>query len=87
VFGTAYPHVHKWIDGTYDGANTYTHWINRHHLKAIKEKFHTRDEYREREAAKLHVLVDWLFRYNVIKVPRTGSEVILLLREHGVFVR
>lgn len=84
VFGRKYPHVHKWIDGTFDGTNGRTHWITRHHIKAINEHF---DSLIDREVARLHVIVDWLFYYKIFLLPKDEAEVRKYLRLFGKWVK
>lgn len=82
VFGRSYPHVHKWIDGTFDGTNGRRHWIARHHIKAIDEHFESDIE---KKVARLHVMVDWLFYYKMFLLPRNELEVKGYLRLFGVW--
>ena len=92
VFGETYPKVHKWIDGTFNGTNGRTHWINRHHYKAILEHFNSKDypdkQYREQliRVARMHVKLDWIFYYKQIILPKTRKDVILNLARNGIFV-
>lgn len=92
IFGESYPEVHKWIDGTFDGTNGRTHWISRHYVIAIYEKFNPEDYpdkmQRERliQAAKLHILVDWIFYYHRFLMPITSEDVVRELRSEGVFI-
>lgn len=92
VFGEEYPEVHKWIDGTYDGTNGRTHWVNRHHLDAIWNEAYrlypieTKERERFIQVASLHVLMDWAFYYKRIILPKTRREVIEELAKEGIFV-
>jgi len=93
IFGKSYfDKVHKWIDGTFNGTNGRTHWINRHYVLAVLEHFNPKDfpdgEYREQliMVARLHILMDWMFYYKRIILPLTQQEVIRELRSEGVFI-
>lgn len=80
--GTLYQNVHAWMDGTFDGTNGRTHWVNRHHLQAINERYPK--ESIENLIARLHVMVDWLFYYRIICLPKDKWEVIKRLGEVGI---
>jgi len=82
IFGRSFPEIHKWIDGTFDGTNGRTHWINRHHKEAIDNQY-TRFY---RQIAYLHVMVDWLWYHRIICVPKNAEEVKEMLQKFGVFV-
>ena len=92
VFGKAYPEVHKWIDGAYDGHNGRVHWVNRHYVMAILDHFNPRDypdkEKRNRlqRVAKLHVMYDWAFYYKRIYLPLSREDVVRELGSEGIFV-
>lgn len=92
VFGEVYPDVHKWIDGTFNGKNGRIHWINRHYVRAILEKFNPEDypkkEKRKRliAVAKLHIFYDWAFYYHKICLPFSREEVIKELNSQGIDV-
>ena len=79
--GRIYQAVHGWIDGTFDGTNGRIHWINRHHLKAINEKYPIGSI--ENTIARMHVVMDWMWYYYVICLPKNRQEVIIRLKEHG----
>ena len=87
VFGKRFPNVHKWVDGCFNGVNGRTHWINRHHEEAINKHFCSCGGEILRRVAKLHVIIDWIFYYKVIHLPKNSDEVKRMLREHGVFVK
>lgn len=84
IFGRPFPKVHQWIDGTFNGTNARTHWVSRHHIDAIDKEYLPQSI--ENKVARLHVLVDWLYYYNVICIPYTSKSVESKLREHGVFI-
>jgi hypothetical protein len=87
VFGKAYPEVHKWIDGAFDGTNGRTHWIDRHFRTAILEHFiDNPDKDHLIQVAMLHVIVDWLYYYKRIVFPQIREDVIRELRSEGVFI-
>jgi hypothetical protein len=92
VFGQAYPEVHKWIDGTFDGTNGRTHWVNRHYVRAVLEHFNLHDypdKQRRRKlirVAKLHIMFDWAFYYHRVVCPYTRQDVINELRSEGIAV-
>ncbi len=102
MFGKSYPEVHQWIDECFDdyarggkhedAGNAYYHWIERHHLQAIRDKFipkkgkdnvtYVTDEKLNRyEAAKLHIIADWLTHWGHPELPHNKEEVIKLLDE------
>ncbi len=83
IFGDEYRRVNLWLDWRFDGTNHRKHWIYRHHLKAIYRKFKDEDE---RRVAIFHVLLDWLYYYKIIFLPRNRQEVIDKLLEHGFVV-
>lgn len=92
VFGESFPYVHKWIDGTFNGKNGRVHWVNRHYLRAVLEKFNPKDfsnkEKRKRliAVAKLHILYDWAFYYHKIYLPFSREDVIKELNAQGIDV-
>ena len=87
IFGRAYPHVHKWMDSQYKkGEWHHSHWVKHHHMQAINKRFPAHQRNLDREAARLHVLVDWLFYFKIVFVPQTGSDVIMKLMEQGVVI-
>ena len=92
IFGEAYPEVHSWIDGTFNGTNGRVHWVNRHHNSAILAHFNSKDfpaiQYRERliQVARMHILMDWMFYYKRIILPLTRQDVIDELLSEGVIV-
>lgn len=85
VFGRAFPNVHKWIDGCFNGKNGRTHWIHRHHEKGIHDYFCSCGSEVLRRVAKLHVMVDWMWYHAVLCLPKNSDDVKRLLKEHGVF--
>jgi len=92
VFGETYPKVHKWIDGTFNGTNGRIHWVNRHYVMRIVEKFNSKNypekEKRERliAVAKLHIMLDWAFYYHRIYLPLTREDVVRELNAQGIDV-
>lgn len=92
AFGEIYPEVHKWIDGTFDGKNGRVHWVNRHYVMIVLQKFNPKDfpdkEKRERliAVAKLHILLDWIWYYKQIVLPQTHQDVIEELAKNGVLM-
>lgn len=84
IFGRTFPEVHKWIDGKFDGTNGRTHWIHRHHLKAINEEYPLQPEDTlENMVARVHVIVDWLYYYKRIVFPESREDVIRELETEG----
>lgn len=83
VFGKSYPHVHKWMDGAFDGTNGRTHWVWRHHLKAINEHFTPA----LRAVARLHVVTDWMFYHKIILLPKDSEEVAFYLKKFGTWIK
>jgi hypothetical protein len=92
IFGESYPEVHKWIDGTYNGTNGRTHWIDTHYTIAIYDKYNPKDypdtKQRERfvEVAKMHVMFDWALYYKRVLLPISRDDVIRELRSEGILV-
>ncbi len=98
LFGRAFPEVHKWIDGAFDGTNGRTHWQFRHHLAAINEKYPPLSQLEILESvgkghyvsfnlvAKIHVIIDWLWYYRTFYLPVDQEAVKMKLREFGVVV-
>jgi NADH:ubiquinone oxidoreductase subunit E len=87
IFGKSYPEVHKWIDGAFNGTNGRTHWKYNHHLAAIQEKYPLLPEDREENiAARVHVMVDWLWYYRTFYMPIDSEAVKTKLREFGVVI-
>jgi hypothetical protein len=93
LFGHNYfDEVHKWIDGSFNGTNGRTHWVNRHYVQAIMAHFNSKDypdELRRQrliEVAKFHVLIDWIWYYKQIVLPQTREDVIKELAKNGVLV-
>ena len=92
LFEKEYPEVHKWIDGTFDGTNGRTHWVNRHYVKSVLEHFNKKDfpEKTLRKKlimiAKLHIMFDWSFYYHRIVLPFHLQDVIDELRSEGILV-
>lgn len=84
--------VHSWIDGSFDGTNGRTHWVNRHYVQAIVEHFNKKDfpddvsRKRLIEVAKFHILLDWIWYYKQIMLPQTRQDVIEELAKNGVLV-
>jgi len=79
-YSKKYNEVHKWIDGCfwkYMNTNPYKHWLERHHLEAIREKYEFGTT--KYNIAYLHVLVDWLSHFGYAIVPETREEVEKLL--------
>lgn len=92
VFGEVYPEVHKWIDGTYNGTNGRTHWVNHHYVAAVYEHFNPVD-YPDKEkrlrliqVARLHIMYDWVFYYHRVVLPLFREDVIRELRSEGILV-
>lgn len=92
IFGKPYSEVSKWIDGSYDGHNGRTHWVNRHYLMAILTHFNPTDfpdrEKRERliQVARLHIIYDWAFYYHRVVLPLFREDVIRELRSEGILI-
>lgn len=92
TFGKSYPEVHKWIDGTFDGTNGRTHWIDTHYVEAVLEHFNLTDypddEQRHRliSVAKLHIMFDWAFYYKRIVLPWYRKDVENELASEGVYI-
>lgn len=92
VFGESYPEVHKWIDGSFNGTNGRTHWVNRHFVMAILDHFNPREypDKKRREilqrVAKLHIMYDWAFYYKRICLPLDRRDVVRELQSEGIFV-
>lgn len=92
IFGGVYPEVHKWIDGTFDGTNGRTHWVNRHYMGAVRAHFNYID-YPDEElrlklikVATLHIMFDWAFYYHRIFLPYSRKDVVDALRSEGIFI-
>jgi hypothetical protein len=80
-----YSEVHQWLDATfpkYAGRNPYRHWLERHHIKAIKEKFG--EFYLEYNVAYLHILADYLSHHQIAFVPVDEKEAEAMLKSLGV---
>jgi hypothetical protein len=92
IFDGVYPEVHKWIDGTFDGTNGRTHWVNRHYVGAIRAHFNSADFPDEQlrlkliKVATLHIMFDWAFYYHRVFLPYTRQDVIDALRSEGIFI-
>ena len=93
LFGKSYfDLVHKWIDGTFNGTNGRTHWVNRHYVQAILEHYNADDfpdgELRRRLilVAKMHVMMDWMFYYHRLVLPHSRYDVIHELHSEGIVV-
>lgn len=83
MFGRRFLDVHTWIDGAFDGTNGRTHWIHRHHEEAINQKYPTCGL--RRKVAHIHVIMDWIWYYKIVFLPKNQQEVIDKLREHGIY--
>lgn len=80
VFGKEFNNVHSWLDGEYwkYTKNPYLHWLNRHHIKAIYEKYgHFTPEY---NSAYLHILFDFLSHFQLAYVPIDEEDVKSMLK-------
>lgn len=93
LFGESFfDDVHKWIDGSFNGTNGRTHWVNRHYVQAILEHFNPKDfPDPQRRAkliriAKLHVMFDWAFYYHRIVLPYSRQDVIDELHSEGIVI-
>lgn len=75
VWNDEHNEVHQWLDETfprYAGREPYRHWLERHHLKAIKEKY---GEFtKEYNVAYLHILFDFLSHHQMAFVPKDEKE-------------
>jgi len=80
-----YNDVHAWLDETfpkYAGRNPYRHWLERHFLDAVKEKY---GEFTlEYNVAYLHILFDYLSHFQVAYAPQTKKDVEDMLKSQGV---
>ena len=88
LFGKAYPEVHKWLDATFGDTrkldvSEYRHWITRHNLKALEDKYG--DGIREFRVGCMHVVCDWLYHHDVWLLPDNEVEVIEKLKEYHFF--
>lgn len=92
IFEETRPEVHQWIDGTFDGKNGRIHWVNRHYVMAVLQKFNPEDfpDKKEREKlisiAKLHIMYDWAFYYHRVYLPLSREDVERELRAQGIDV-
>lgn len=85
IFGRKYSKVHNWIDSTsMGGKRGRIHWVNFHHLAAINKKYSISSF--ENKAARLHVLTDWIFYYQIILIPDNENEVINMLTKFGIYI-
>ena len=71
-FKKGYDEVHQWIDATYKPHLGFAHWINRHHIEAITEKYG--EDTIEYDVAYLHIFSDFLSHLGLFKVPKTKQE-------------
>lgn len=87
VMGKKFNEVHKWLDELYqfyENTEPYRHWIERHNIKAVSEKYDEGSH--EHSAALLHIICDWISRFSVVNCPSTQEDVINKLRKYGVNV-
>ena len=81
LFGKSYPEVHAWLDDNYANQPGYFHWLDHHHLEAIKTEYgeYTMEYY----SAYMHILSDWLSHWDRLFVPTDRKDVIAKLTEIG----
>jgi len=82
VFGKGYDDVHIWLDELFPKYRGFEHWKERHHLRAIEEKYSYGTE--KYWVAVLHVLMDWFSHLRMYNLPADEDEVILWLNDCGV---
>lgn len=73
IFGKPHRYVHNWLDAFYSVHKSNKHWVHRHHIKAIKEKYG--EGTTEYLVAYVHILCDWLVQYAHPFVPKTLEEI------------
>ena len=90
MFGKSFRGVHQWLDEFFDGysrgegemgGGARYHWCERHHLQAIHEKYPMKKNDNEYEAAKFHIITDWVAWKGQPEFPKNKEEVIRLLDE------
>ena len=84
VMGEPYEEVHLWLDANYnefEKSEPYRHWIERHNLEAISQKYSDPQEY---SAAIFHIICDWLYHFRVVNFPTTSVDVENNLIQIGV---
>jgi hypothetical protein len=84
-YNKEYNEVHKWLDETYPQyarTNPYMHWLERHHLQAIEEKYGLGSI--EYNVAYLHILADFLSHMQIAVVPKNKEEVGSYLKSWGL---
>jgi hypothetical protein len=84
-YNKTYNEVHQWLDATYVNymkTNPYLHWIERHHIKAIEEKYGIGSI--EYNVAYLHILADFLSHLQIATVPKDEEDVKSYLKSWGL---
>jgi len=86
IWNEEFSEVHQWIDECYPkyaGRTPYKHWLERHYLDAIKEKY---GEFTlEYNVAYTHILFDYLSHFEMAYVPKTKEEAEAMLKSLGAF--
>jgi hypothetical protein len=81
IWNEKYNEVHQWLDECYPkymNRNPYRHWLERHFLDAIKEKY---GEYTiEYNVAYMHILMDYLSHFQIAFTPKTKEEAESMLK-------
>ena len=83
VFGRPFPEVHRWLDATVQKSGRKRHWINRHHKKAIYDKF---SDEKQTKSAMLHVVIDWMAWKGKYFLPKNSKDVRERLKENGFLI-
>ena len=77
-----FEYVHEWLDATFgEWVDTehspYRHWIKRHNVTALEEKFEAEIE---RNVGYLHILCDWLSHFGMYYLPEDEEKVEWMLK-------
>jgi hypothetical protein len=81
-FKKGYDEVHAWIDNTYRPNLGYLHWLNRHHIQAIKEKYG--EDTVEYKVAFLHIMCDFLSHLGLFIVPKNREDCLNIFKDLGI---
>lgn len=83
ILGKEYEEVHEWLDGAFwkYRKTPHEHWVERHHIKAITEKYGIHTE--RYNAAYTHILLDYLTHFGIAYVPVSSKKVETMLKSLG----
>jgi len=83
LFGKEHREVHDWLDMIFETQPGYSHWLDRHHLEAIKKQYQEGSQ--EYLSAYMHILSDWISHFQMAFVPVDRKDLIEKLRYVGYY--